>query len=206
MSNAIEQQLRSQLELELQSKQDALKTAQADQRTAEGLLSKGTQIVVALTAEVEALKIKLSKFDEVFGTASPEPKAAGRKPKKAKPAVVNNSRAAQGRREVADGKRPKIREAMREVMGTEVMNAQQIHDLLEERGWLPNSTSPLHYIRYLLSSLADFVRVEGRSRGLYAVVTSTPQLVEPSAAQSNGVPLLSETDEILRDAGVLPAN
>lgn len=99
------------------------------------------------------------------------PKASPRS-KKPKKGVVGGSkaaakRAAEGRRAVARGDRPPLREAMAVVMGDGSMTSADVVAALEARGWGPNADDPRQYISYMLSSSKDtFDRVE---RGVYRV-------------------------------------
>lgn len=200
MSDNIEMKLRESLQQDLEIKEAAL---------------------VDLQQEIHDIKGKIAKFDEVFGTG-PTTKAStrtgGRKPRvatgrKAQPVKAakapsapkqkNNSRAAEGRREVAENKRPKIREAMCTVMGNNIVNGNHVYEALKDRGWLPNSNEPRTYIGYLLSSMKDtFERIEGR-RGYYRVRGTVSPVVETPVVQNNSA---DDTDAVLQDAGVLPAN
>lgn len=73
----------------------------------------------------------------------------------------------EGRRAVAEGDRPPVKEAMATVMGDRAMRSPEIVAALEARGWLPNSENPQQYISFMLSSSIDvFERVE---RGVYRV-------------------------------------
>jgi hypothetical protein len=202
----IEEELRSRLERELQGHQDKLSEIQKQKDELDALYADES-------AQLDHLRLKIEKFDSIFGT-EPEPSrrpvvseavptartvsAPSSKPSK----PPNNNRAAVGRREVADGRRPKIRDAMVTVMGTNIMNALSIYEDLKVRDWLPNSSNPRAYIAYLLSSFSEtFERVPSKGRGYYRVrATATAEVLR------NGVPQLNNTDEILRDAGVLPAN
>lgn len=123
----------------------------------------------------------LEKFDSVFspqgeeGTArkKPGPKAGSRR--KATP-----SRAAQGRREVAEGSRPNLKTAIMLVMGSDVCNANNVFEMLKEKDWLPNSSDPRLYIGYTLSSSKEnFDRIENK-RGFYKV--KPEKLAEARAA------------------------
>lgn len=201
MSDNIENQLRTQLEQQLNEKQSEIVQTESTLKV--------------LVEEAEVLLNKISRFDEVFGTGGrkptvrpvitiKKPQATVKKPTTTAAPKVNNSRAAQGRRDVAAGLRPKIKQAMMLVMGDRTTNASVIYEELKVRDWLPNSNDPRAYIAYLLSSLKDaFERVEGRGRGFYRV---RPAETTPAPTAKTVKTGLSETDAILQDAGVLPAN
>lgn len=170
-----------------------------------------------LDQQIQALTDKLVKFDEIFGTggttAAPvktAKKTAKKGSKKdtsvSEPVSVSASSeatstestpnlAAQGRRDVASGKRPKIKDAMTIVMGDTPMNAESIFAGLEARGWTPNSKNPKSYISYLLSSLRDhFEKVPGQ-RGIYRV--------KPVSAKSEEtVEEKTEASEAVEEASV----
>jgi hypothetical protein len=76
---------------------------------------------------------------------------------------------------VANGKPPRLIDAIQIVIGNKYMKAQQIYDLLKSKKWLPpNSRDPLGYIRFTLSSEGDiFQRKEGE-RGIYHLDPSNP--------------------------------
>jgi len=75
---------------------------------------------------------------------------------------------------VASGKAPRIIDAIQIVMRNKDMKAQQIHELLKAKGWLPNSRDPMGYIRFTLSSEGDiFQRKEGE-RGVYHLDPTNP--------------------------------
>lgn len=152
----------------------------------------------AVDVEIEKLNISLTKFNEIFGvvlssgdatskakkttakkaakktTAAPkDPSASAATEDAGSAAEAAPNLAAQGRREVASGKRPKIKEAMVLIMGDRVMNADGIVAELASRGWTPKSKNPKVYISYLLSSIKDqdqklFDKVPGQ-RGFYKV-------------------------------------
>lgn len=125
---------------------------------------------------------------ETKAAAKPEVKAKA-EPKAAKGKQKN--RAAEGRRAVLAGERPTLREAMRQVMGTKIMNAQGVYDALKEKGWLPNSNDPKTYVGYTLSTQKDdFEKVADKGRGFYRVKGSA----------SNGAAKISNTtaDESLK--------
>lgn len=194
MSENIEGKLLAALEEELGEKRYALSTLQL---------------------EIEQLEGKITKFQEVFGAVSAQPtastKTGSRKPRalttKTVPVKKSTSRAAVGRREVAEGKRPKIKDAMKTVMGSVVMNATTVFEALKARDWLPNANNPRAYIAYLLSSLRDdFDRVEGR-RGFYRVHGTVSESASATATKRPvRTETIDDTDAVLQDAGVIPAS
>jgi uncharacterized C2H2 Zn-finger protein len=109
------------------------------------------------------------------------------------------SRAAQGRREVASGKRPPIKDVIAKVLGKRVMHANTVYEAIKEKGQLPNSGDPRGYIGYLLSAskvtisrggkdveVPLFERVHEKGRGFYknrgVAATATTASVKTSAA------------------------
>jgi len=107
------------------------------------------------------------------------PAKAAKKVEPAKKAAKSpKNRAAEGRRAVLAGERPTLKDAMKTVMGKNVMNSQEVYDALKAKGWLPNSNEPKNYIGYSLSSMkTDFERVPDKGRGFYRA---------KSAASANG--------------------
>ena len=105
-----------------------------------------------------APKVKAPK-----GKPGPKPKAAKAVKAKAAPSAARNqSRAAQGRREVASGKRLPIKEVIAKVLGKRVMNAQQVYEAIKEKGTLPNSGDPRGYIGYMLSASKATIKKGGK--------------------------------------------
>lgn len=62
--------------------------------------------------------------------------------------------------------RPPLKIAVAIVIGKETMNASQVLEGLQERGWAPNASNPRAFIAYLLSSAQLFER---QRRGYYRV-------------------------------------
>jgi hypothetical protein len=152
----------------------------------------------ALAKIDESLKA-VGDGDSTRAKPGPKPKAAakphhkpGPKPKakvkaKAKAKVKAKaaskkapSRAAQGRREVASGKRPPIKDVISKVLGNRVLHANEIYEAIKAKGQLPNSGDPRGYIGYLLSASKTtikqggkevevplFERVHDKGRGFY---------------------------------------
>ena len=117
----------------------------------------------------KAAKKTPAKAKAKAAAKTPAKKAAKKAPAAAKKAAtkVNTSNAAEGRRAVARGDRPPMKEAMATVMGKSHMDAAGVLEGLEKRGWLPHADKPQQYISYMLSSNKDtFERVE---RGQYKV-------------------------------------
>jgi len=109
----------------------------------------------------------------------PKPKdesAADPKPKGKpgpKPKVAGLSRAAEGRRQVANGERPKLHDAMAVTAGDRIVNADTLFEEMQVLGWLPNSSDPRGYISYTFSSAKEvFEKVPAKGRGFYRVVSS----------------------------------
>ena len=102
------------------------------------------------------------------GNGKPGPKKGKKAEAKAPPAPKKSAtNATEGRRAVARGDRPTMKEAIATVMGKSAMGSADIVSGLEKKGWLPNAQDPQQYVSYLLSSNKDvFERLE---RGLYKV-------------------------------------
>lgn len=236
MTDTIETQLRTQLQKQLDEKRGRLEQVQ--------------QAETAMKSQISEIESKISKFDEVFGTSEPtstvrkpgpKPRAQvaktagvkthakpGPKPKAqaAAKSVKGNSRATQGRRDVAKGLRPSLKESMTQVMGSKTMNASEVFEGLKAKDWLPNSSDPRQYISYSLSSFKDrFERVESKGRGFYKVragASASPNgnggpakaakaaKAEKNETETEKAPLAvstteSDVDALLQDAGVLPS-
>lgn len=67
---------------------------------------------------------------------------------------------------------PRLIDAIQMVMCDRSLNSKQIYDLLESRGWLPNSNHPMNYIRCALSSNGVFKR--SGERGVYHLDSTNP--------------------------------
>lgn len=107
-------------------------------------------------------------------------KASGKK-------TTGVSRALLGRRAVASGERPSIKEAIRKVMGNKAMSAQEVYDALKEKGWLPNAKDPRMHVGHILSSLSvsdgdEFQRVPEKGRGFYRLTRTD----EGNGSKRNG--------------------
>ena len=117
-------------------------------------------------------------------------KAAAKKAAPKKKAASTNSvtdaslkNAAEGRRAVATGERPTLKDSMKIVMGKKTMNAQGVVDALAEKKWLPASSDHRQYISFMLSNNCpgDFERTE--TRGFYKVAKGA---AAPSTKNGNG--------------------
>ena len=97
--------------------------------------------------------------------AAKKNKAKKNTPKKSREAAV--ARATKGRRAVASGERPPLKEAIVAVMGATTMNVGDVIKALDKKGWLPDSEEIRNYISFALSSNKEtFERV---TRGVYKV-------------------------------------
>ena len=75
---------------------------------------------------------------------------------------------------VPSGKAPRIIDAIQIVMRNKDMKAQQIHELLKAKGWLPNSRDPMGYIRFTLSSEGEIFQRKDGERGVYHLDPTNP--------------------------------
>jgi hypothetical protein len=96
--------------------------------------------------------------------ARPKPPKKPLSPKMAKRHVA----AAEGRRAVARGDRPPLKEAMAIVSGNDKVTSLTVVNRLKDKGWLPNAANPRSYISYMFSSNKDVF--ENVRRGVYRVV------------------------------------
>ena len=115
------------------------------------------------------------------------------------------SPAAEGRRAVAEGLRPPIKEALAKILGGKTMSIDEIFDGLKAKSWLPNSSDPRQYISYLLStSKTRFERVASAGRGFYRVKTDEAKVEKAKPEKTNGKADAStmSMDEVLANAGV----
>lgn len=116
----------------------------------------------AITAK-KAVTAAKKTATKAVASAKKTPAKATATSKKAANAV------AEGRRAVARGDRPVLKQAIAMVMGKAVCDSQTIVDGLSAKGWLPGASNPKAYISYALSNNKDvFERVEGK-RGFYRV-------------------------------------
>ncbi len=158
----------------------------------------------------------------------PGPKPKPKAEKEAAPKTAGASRAAEGRRAVARGDRPSIKQAIVQVMGTDVCNAEEVYKRVEAKGWLPSASDPKVYIGYTLSSQKEiFDRVPAKGRGFYRVKAEAvaPVEVKPEASVetkpveaatvevkpatpevkrevTNGASKKPSTDDVLKEAGI----
>lgn len=120
--------------------------------------------------EARAAKAAASGSKPAIKKAAPAKKPVTKKASKA----TVTARQVQGRRDVAEGKRPSLRDAVIKVMGNRVMSKDEVYEALKAKGWLPNSNQPLTYVGYTLSGtkLTDgkhlFERA-AKGRGYYQV-------------------------------------
>lgn len=188
----------------LSAAQRQLQQADKNARHAAQILTTAREGVKLAEAEQSKLQ-QILKLEESTPSAGgkakpgPKPKAAvkvkasakkpGPKPKvakkvkakaKAKAKGKSVSRAAQGRREVASGKRPPIKDVIAKVLGKRVLHANEVYEAIKAKGQLPNSHDPRGYIGYLLSAskvvvtragketeVQQFERVPEKGRGFY---------------------------------------
>lgn len=103
------------------------------------------------------------------GKPGPKPKAE-KASKGETSKAAGKSRAAEGRRAVARGERPPIKQAMAQVMGGDTCNPAMVAERLAAKGWTPAAADPKTYCGYMLSSNKDmFERVPAKGRGFYRV-------------------------------------
>lgn len=84
-----------------------------------------------------------------------------------------NENVAAGRRAVASGERPTIRDSILQVLGDRVMNADEIIEGLQVRGLMPHSKKPKQYIQYVISDNKDVFERAGW--GKYRAKGVTPK-------------------------------
>lgn len=227
MSDSIENQLRTQLTAQKQVNLDGIAKLQANVEAIDSKIAKFDEVFGTTSAQVAGRKKpgpkpKAQKAAKAAAKTVHKAKAAGVKSSKktaakkvpAKKGGVN--RATQGRRDVAAGHRPSLKDAMTQVMGGKVMNASEVYEGLKAKNWLPNSNDPRQYISFSLSSFKDrFERVEGKGRGFYKVKagaaastngTTGAAKAAPKAEEKAAEPTSTESDvdAVLQDAGVLP--
>lgn len=121
--------------------------------------------------------------EKVAKVTPPRHKKQRRAAKKKPPIKVSSAardRATQGRRAVARGQRPSLKEAILTVMGDKTLHASDVHDALAAKGWLPDAADPRTYIGHVLSTLSDpqsegdyaFERVTEKGRGYYRAASA----------------------------------
>lgn len=174
----------------------------APKKTATKAVAKKPAAKAAAKAKPAAKKAAPKKAAAKKGAAK---KAA------AKPSKAVSSAVAEGRRAVARGDRPPMKEAIARVMGKSTMDAAQVIAGLTAKNWLPNTPpeKTQQYISYVLSSTKEvFDRVE---RGQYKVkegVTFVHKTKAPkakaAAAPKKETPAKAKDDGIDIDALVNP--
>jgi hypothetical protein len=145
-------------------------------------------------ADPAAPKAKAVAKKAKKAAAAPKKTATAKKPapKKAaaaaKPSKSVSSAVAEGRRAVARGDRPPMKEAIARVMGKSTLDAATVIKGLTEKGWLPN-TAPektQQYISYILSSSVEvFERIE---RGKYKVKDGVTFVHKTRAPKAKAAP------------------
>lgn len=119
-------------------------------------------------------KAKLRKIDT---------KAARKPGSSVTPASAKN--AAEGRRQVATGLRPTLKEAMVLVMGNKTMNADAVVAALDKKKWLPASSDHRQYLSFMLSNNCPETFTRTSKRGFYKVQSKAKEAA-PSAKSGNG--------------------
>jgi len=139
-------------------------------------------------------------------------KKAAKKSTKSKAAAI--AAATKGRRAVAEGLRPPLKEAIATVMGKTTMDAGQVIDGLKKRSWMPDAEDERGYISYALSSNKSvFERVQRGQYKVRAGVTFskwTPKkkaagkkaAAKTTAAKAVAPPVSAEGQQALTDIGV----
>jgi len=159
--------------------------AKEQMKTSSAALAKIDESLKAASAD-DSVKVrpgpKPKAKAKAKATAKPKKTASkpAKKAKAAKASSKSSSRAAQGRREVASGKRPPIKDVIAKVIGNRVMHANEIYEAIKAKGQLPYSGDPRGYIGYLLSAskvtikqggkdveVPLFERVHDKGRGFY---------------------------------------
>jgi hypothetical protein len=144
-------------------------------------------------------------------------KAAKKTGKKAAKKTANTSNAAEGRRAVARGDRPTMKEAIATVIGKATMGAAEVVEGLEKRDWVPNAAKIQQYVSFLLSNNKDvFERI---GHGQYKVrdgatftksskskkstpSTQTQTAASPTPKKKAKSDNNKSTDEELNDLGI----
>ena len=150
-------------------------------------------------AKKKVAKAKAKK--KVAAKATPKKKVAAKAKKKvaakakattkattksASNSVTEASRknAAEGRRSVATGERPPLKQAMATVMGNKTLNADAVVDALRKKKWLPASSDHRQYISFMLSNNCPETFTRTSKRGWYKVVNKA-EAAAPSAKSGN---------------------
>jgi hypothetical protein len=140
------------------------------------------------------------KTKKVAAKPGPKPKAASAKAKGKKASkggkgggAAGAKRALEGRREVMDGTRPPIKDALRLILGKKTMRSRDITLELKARNWVPNSASIESYVPYVLSSnskgakaVFEPVKGQGKGRGWYRVRAGAPPMKPEIRARFGG--------------------
>lgn len=182
-------------------------------KTAKKAVSKKATAKKAKSKKTATKKAATKKAASKAKTATK--KASPKKAKGGKAKTTNTSNAAEGRRAVARGDRPPMKEAMVTVMGGpggKPFDAASIVEGLEKRGWMPQSKDPQQYISYMLSSNKDtFERI---GRGQYTVRAGATKAAPKKtrlkkateAKTTKAVPTNGEVDKELGDLGITEGN
>jgi hypothetical protein len=189
-----------------------LRTLSEDVKAAEATINANLRVLANLDSILRdagqnvATKVTTKaniKTDKVEKTTKKADKAAVTKIK----TKATRSLAAEGRRAVAEGLRPPIKDAIGKIMGSKTMTIDEIFEGLRAKSWLPNSAEPRQYIAYLLSTSKDrFERVTGAGRGVYRNKTISVKIETKTTSKAkapNGASPTLSTDEILANSGVL---
>ena len=88
--------------------------------------------------------------------------------------------------------KPPMRQAIMQVMGSKTMNADQVLELLKEKGWAPNAQDPRAYVAHRMCSLKDtFEPDREKGRGFYRV-----------RRPANETTLGKDAEQILEELGI----
>lgn len=167
----------------------------------------GIKLTAPYVYSVRAADRKTGKAPKAAKTAAP--KAAKTAAPKAEPKAAKAAaepKAARGRK---DG--PTLKEAVKTVMGDQIMKAEQVLAGMKARGWVPNAKDPDVYIGHFLSSMSNpnvtggpiFERVADK-RGHYRVIgakaTTSTEKHGSKRAKNGSVP--QTADDLLAAAGL----
>jgi uncharacterized C2H2 Zn-finger protein len=160
------------------SKKNLMKTEKA--------LQSATQMHADAKEQVAQDEVAARQLDDAYKALGSDGASASKDSKetptpkgqaKAASTKTVKSLATEGRREGSSGKRPSIKEIIKETLGNNVMSATQVYDAIKAKGQLPNSNDPRGYIGYLLSgsktvdpsmgSIPLWERVPEAGRGFY---------------------------------------
>ena len=130
---------------------------------------------------LEALGLTVTALDSSVADSKPATTKSSKKNKKKHKKSAPPAKPVK----LAVGKAPRLIDAIQMVMRNKKMKAQQIHEHLRSKGWLPNSKDPIGYIRFTLSSEGNiFQRVDGE-RGVYHLEPSNPYYSGKLGAKSS---------------------